>query len=377
MTWIALKMLMGDRAKYLGIIAGITFAALLIAQQAAIFCGLLLRTTAQIQDLADADIWITDPNVQYADELKPMKEDELYKVQGVPGVAWAVRLYKGQGRMKLGDGKFQQVIVLGIDDATLVGAPETILVGSLADLRKPDGVIMDVTGYHYLWPGQPLTLGRTFEMNDHRAVIVGICKARRTFQTFPILYTRYHQALRFVPQERRVMSFVLAAPQPGVPVREVCRRIDEQTGLRAYPREDFAWKTIGYYLKRTGIPINFGITVALGFIVGCAIAGQTFYTFVLENLNQFGSLKAMGLGNGRIIGMVMVQALVVGAIGYGLGVGLASLFGVLTSGTEISYFMPWQVLALTAAAVLVIVVLSSLISVRKVLVLEPAAVFRS
>jgi putative ABC transport system permease protein len=378
MTWIALKMLMGDRAKYLGIIAGITFAALLIAQQASIFCGLLLRTTAQIQDIADADIWITDSGVQYADELKPLKEEELYKVQGVPGVAWAVRLYKGQARMKLGNGTFQQAIVLGIDDATLVGAPQEILLGSLADLRKPDAVIMDKEGYHYLWPGEPLRVGRTFEMNDHRAVIVGICIAHRTFQTFPILYTRYHQAVQFVPQERKVMSFVLAAPEPGVPVLEVCRRIKEQTGLKAYRRQDFAWKTIGYYMKRTGIPINFFITVALGFIVGCAIAGQTFYTFVLENLNQFGSLKAMGVGNGRIVGMVLVQALVVGVIGYGLGVGLASLFGALAPRfTEISFFMPWQVLVLTAAAVLIIVMLSSVISVRKVLVLEPAIVFRS
>ena len=54
MTWIALKMLTGDRAKYLGIMAGVTFAALLIAQQASIFCGLLLRTTVQLQDIADA-----------------------------------------------------------------------------------------------------------------------------------------------------------------------------------------------------------------------------------------------------------------------------------------------------------------------------------
>ena len=376
MTWIALKMLTGDRAKYLGIIAGIAFAALLIAQQASIFCGLMLRTTAQIQDLADADIWVTDPGVQYVDELKPMKEDWLYEVQGVPGVAWAVRFYKGQARMKLGNGKFQQAIVLGLDDATLVGAPEHVVLGSLADLRKPDAVMMDEAGYHYLWPGQPLAVGRTFEMNDHRAVIVGICKARRSFQTFPILYTRYHQATQFVPQERRVMSFVLAAPRPGLSARSVCDRIQARTGLKAYPREEFAEKTIGYYMQRTGIPINFAITVVLGFVVGCAIAGQTFYTFVLENLNQFGALKAMGVGNRRIVGMVMVQGLVVGLIGYGLGVGLASLFGAATQNTEISFFMPWQVLVGTAVAVLVIVLLSSLVSVRKVLVLEPAVVFR-
>jgi putative ABC transport system permease protein len=376
MTWLALKMLTGDRAKYLGIVAGITFAALLIAQQASIFCGLMLRTTGQIRDIADADIWVMDPGVEFVDELKPMKEDYLYEVQGVPGVAWAVRFYKGQGRLKLGNGKYQQAVVLGLDDATLVGAPRDIVLGTLADLRKPDAVMMDEVGYHYLWPGEPLRVGKILEMNDHRAVLVGICKASRTFQTFPILYTRYHQALQYVPQERRVMSFVLARPDAGAAVGEVCARIHERTGLQALHRDEFAWKTIGYYMRRTGIPVNFGITVALGFIVGCAIAGQTFYTFVLENLSQFGSLKAMGVSNLRLVGMVLIQGLVVGFLGYGLGVGLASLFGVATQNSEISFFMPWQVLVMTGVAVAVIVALSSLVSIRRVLVLEPAVVFR-
>jgi putative ABC transport system permease protein len=376
MTWIALKMLTGDRAKYLASVAGITFAALLIAQQAAIFCGLMQRTTSQLQDINDAEIWVMDPSMEYIDELRLMKEDYLYGVQSVPGVEWAVRFYKGQARMKLDNGRYQQAIVLGLDDTTLVGAPRTLLLGSLADLRRPDAVIMDEEGYHYLWPGEPLKVGRIFEMNDHRAVLVGICKASRTFQNFPVLYTCYSKALRFIPQERRVMPFILVKAEPGISQNEVCQRITAATGLAALTRKQFAWKTISYYLRRTGIPMNFGITVALGFIVGCAIAGQTFYTFVLENLNQFGSLKAMGLGNRRILGMVLVQGLVVGILGYCLGMGLACLFGVLMRNTAIAFFMPWQVPVITAGVVALIVLLSSLVSVRNALVLEPAVVFR-
>ncbi len=130
-------------------------------------------------------------------------------------------------------------------------------------------------------------------------------------------------------------------------------------------------------MKRTGIPINFGITVGLGFIVGCAIAGQTFYTFVIENQNQFGALKAMGVANRRIVGMVLIQALVVGLIGYSLGVGLATLFGVVTKNTEVSFYMPWQVLIGTAVSVGFIVAIASLVSIYRVLVLEPAVVFRN
>ncbi|MHB1424959.1 MAG: ABC transporter permease [Gemmataceae bacterium] len=398
MSWIAIKMLMGDRAKYLGIVAGVTFAALLIAQQASIAIGLLLRTTAHIQDIADVDIWVMDPNVQFIDEFKPLTENDLYRVQGVPGVAWAVRFYKGQGRLKLSVGqgdkkkaKFQQSVVLGLDDATMVGAPREIILGSLADLRKPDAVIIDEVGYRYVWPDEPLAVGRELEMNDHSAVIVGICKATETFQTFPIFYCRYHQAIRYVPQERRVMSAILVGVGEGISKEEVCRRITAQTrlrpmkygeaarpGLQALTREEFMASTLRYFLKRTGIAVNFAITVSLGFLVGCAISGQTFYTFTLENLPQFGSLKAMGVTNARLVGMVLLQAFVAGTIGYGLGVGSAALFGkvMMAIGSRLAFFMPWQVLAGTAAAVVIIVTLSSLVSVYKVLVLEPAAVFR-
>jgi putative ABC transport system permease protein len=377
MNWIALKMLTGDRSKYFGIIFGVTFASLLIAQQGAIFCGLMLRTSSQIFDLSGADIWVMDPGMQFVDDIKPLSDNELYRVRGVPGVEWAVRLYKGIARSRFSDGKFQQFILLGLDDATMVGAPREMVVGTLADLRKPDAVIMDEGGYKYLWPNQPIQLGRTFEMNDRRAVLVGLCKASPTFQTFPVVYTRYSQATTFVPHERKLMSFVLAEPKEGIAATEVCRRITEQTGLKAETQQQFIWTTMWYYMIRTGIPINFGITIFLGFIVGTAIAGQTFYLFVIENLRQFGSLKAMGVTNTRIIGMILLQSLVVSVLGYSLGVGMAALFGELNKhNTTLAFFMPWQILAITGGAVVLIGIFSSLLSVRRVMVLEPAIVFR-
>jgi putative ABC transport system permease protein len=262
-----------------------------------------------------------------------------------------------------------------------------MVAGNLADLRQPDAVIMDEVGYHYLWPGEPFELGRTFEMNDRRAVLVGICKARQTFQTFPILYTRYSQATLYVLRERKVLSFVLAQPEEGLAAEEVCARIEEHTrksadrpGLRALTRQQFINLTIDYYLQRTGIPINFGITVLLGFVVGAAIAGQTFYLFTVENLKQFGALKAMGVSNSRLVGMSLLQALVVGAVGYGLGVGGAALYGVVTPAVVTTvppaFNMTPAILWISAAAVLVIVFFASLVSIRRVLVLEPAVVFK-
>ena len=377
MLWIAWKMLIGNRAKYLGIVFGVAFAALLIAQQSSIFCGLMALTVSQILDVEGAGVWVMDPKVKYVDDVKPMADTHLYRVRGVSGVDWAVRFYKGIARARLESGSYEQVILLGLDDATFIGAPLNMIEGSIDDLRAPDAVIMDIVGYRKLWPDEPFKRGRIIEMNDRRAVIVGLARARKTFQSFAVVYTRYSQAIRFAPPERKVLSFVLAEPAPGVAAAELAERIRSQTGLQALSRDAFLDKTIRYYLLNTGIPINFGITVGLGFLVGTAIAGQTFYLFIVENLRQFGALKAMGTGNGTILLRVLAQALHVGLVGLGVGVGLAALFGWGTrSFSKLSFYMPWQVLVITAVAVFLIVLLASLLSIRRVFIVDPAIVFR-
>lgn len=383
MNWVALRMLTGDTVKYLGIVFGVSFATLLMGQQMAIFCGLMRNTTSQIRDIEGGDIWVMDKNVQFVDDVKPMSENKLLRVRGVEGVAWAVRLYKGIARGKLSEGKYQQLIVIGLDDATLVGAPrpDRILHGDLGDLRQPNAVMIDQFGWEYLYGiGTPFEPGRTLEMNDKRAVIVGMCKCNPTFQTFPILYCTYSQAVQFVPQERKTLTFILAKAEDGVPPETVCANIAKQTGLKAETNEQFFWTTIDYYMKRTGIPINFGITVMLGFVVGCAIAGQTFYLFTIENIKQFGCLKAMGVSNLRLVGMIMLQALVVGVIGYGLGIGGAAGFGVVfekfVKGTPPAFYFGWQIMAISGTAVFAIITASALVSMRRVLFLEAGVVFR-
>ena len=420
MSWIALQMLTGDRAKFFGIVMGLTFAALLITQQGSIFCGLMLRTASQITDTTGADLWVMDPNVLQIDDNKPMIENNLYRVRGVEGILWAVPFYKGNGRAKVsnihGEPKkvIESVILLGLDDSSMVGGPpeERILVGRLEDLRKPDAVFVDHTRLTKLFPGLPpqyylpadpkspgyekqedlrYFINKEIEMNDHRAIIVGICEATRTFQSNAVIYTTYSRAKSYVPQERKVLSYILAkVDEPKNPDgssklteeerqafhKDVAEAVKRQTGLLALSSQDFMWKTINYFLKYTGIPINFGITAFLGFLVGTAIAGQTFYNFTLENLKQFGALKAMGATNGRIVAMILLQATVVGLLGYGMGVGLAALFGISTKGGELAFYTPWQLLPITGVAVVLICILASLLSVRRVMVLEPAVVFR-
>jgi putative ABC transport system permease protein len=391
MRFVAIQMLMGDRAKYFGILMGLTFASFLITQQASIFVGLMSRTFGFMTDTSGPDIWVMDPKVQFIDDIKPMQDTMLLRTRSVEGVAYAVPLYKGILRARLDDGTFQSCNVIGLDDASLVGGPPQMIEGRLEDLRRSEGVIVDDVGARTKLAKipvdargnpikgakkVPLTIGDTLELNDKRAVVVGICRVSRTFQSQPVIYTTYSRATRFAPRERKLLSFIVAKAAAGHDPKDVSKRITVETGLDAQTGLEFSRKTVMYFMKYTGIPINFGISVMLGFLVGTAIAGQTFYNFTLDNLRHFGALKAMGTSNRRLLGMILLQGLIVGVIGYGLGVGLASFMGTLTGKTELAFRLLWQTLVISGGAVTLICLFASLLSIQKVIRLEPAVVFK-
>ena len=378
MNFIALHMLTGDRAKYLGLVFAIAFSTFLLENQTSIFTGVMLRTGNTILDVTDAQVWVMDPYTTYFDETKALKDTDLTRVRSVPGVLWAVPMFKGSPVARTSTGFFSQTVVLGLDDSTLVGGPRKMLLGSVERLREPDSVIIDKAGYLLLFPDAPLELNRTLELNDHLVRIVGISDALPAWAGLPILHARYSVAVNFQGHERSEMSFILARPRSGIAPEKLARRIEEETRLRARTTGEFRWDSTIYYLENTGIPINFGITITIALVVGTVVAGQTFYLFTVENLKQFGTLKAIGVTNARLVGMILLQAFVVGAIGFALGTGMAAVFFEIISKTLAmrGMILVWQTVALTGACIFLVVIMASLLSIRRVLVLEPAAVFR-
>lgn len=378
MNFIALKMLTGDRAKYLGLIFAIAFCTFLLENQTSIFAGILNRTGSQILDVTDADVWVMDGKTEYFEQTKALKDTDLIRVRGVEGVDWAVNLFKANPVARTRAGKFAACILLGLDDATLTGAPRKMLMGSWQRLREPDSIVIDKAGYILLFPDEPLELGRELEMNDHRVTIVGISDASAPFLSYPVIHARYSEAVNFVGRERTQLSYVLVRPERGITADEICRRIDAQTGLRARTTDEFRWDCIRYYLKNTGIPVNFGITITIALIVGTVVAGQTFYLFTIENLKQFGALKAIGVTNWRLIGMVLLQAFTVGVMGFSIGTGMAAAFFEMTLRKIATrgLVLMWQNVVLTGCCILLVVIIASLLSIRRVVVLEAATVFR-
>ncbi len=383
MIRVAMRMLVGDPAKFFGILLGVTLASMVITQQGSIFVGLMSRTFATIKEMAQPDIWVMDPKVQYIDDVKPLQSTALQRVRGVEGVDWAVPLYKGMIRVRLPSGQFVNCNLYGLDDASLIGAPKDLLDGRVEDLRQDGAVIVDEAGAvgrlarrSADGTTRPLAMGDELELNDHRGRVVGVARVSRTFQSQPNLYTLYSRATRFVPGERKLMSFVLVRAKAGVDVDRVCAAIERETGLAAYTKPEFQNLTVAYFLKNTGIPINFGIAVALGFLVGAIITGFMFYSFTLDNLRYFGTLKAMGTSDGTLLGMILLQAGYVAVMGFGLGVGLAALFGNSMGKSQLAFRLTWQLSLVAACAVAMICALAALLSVRRVISLEPGVVFK-
>jgi len=384
MYMMGLQMLTQDRAKFFGLILSLSFSALIITQQAAIFFGLMMRTYSIITDTSQAEIWVMNPNVKMVDDIKPLRETDLYRVRSIEGVAWAVPLFKGIIRARLPDGQFQTCVLLGIDDATLIGGPSMLLEGSIFDLRNPDAIIVDdyeLNGKLSIQRGpdtkrSPLGVGDVLELNDQRAVVVGICRLTRTFQTQPVIYTTYTRALSYAPYERTLLSFVLVKPTGSQTAEEVCKKITQITGLMALTNKEFREKTVNYYLENTGIPINFGLAILLGILIGAAIAGQIFFNFTTDNLPYIAMLSVMGASKMLLAKITVLQALFIALLSWNIGSGAAALIGYLSRTTQLSFYMPPSLYLGTGLIIFTICLVASSISISRIYKIDLAEVFK-
>jgi putative ABC transport system permease protein len=378
MWHIALTMLVGDKVKYYGLIFGVTFATLLMAQQVSIFVGIMARAASVIRDVTEADIWVMDPRVRYVEEVEPLREIEVTNVRSVDGVLWAVPFFKGLATLRLSDGLTQQVQLIGVDNPSLIGLCRKMYLGDLAVITDPQSAVIDKSGYQFMWPDQSIYLGREVELNDNRLVLNAVCDANATFLTYPVVYVSYNTVKEIIPPIRNPLSYILVKAQTGVDKAQLVKDIQEKTGLLALPNQDFAWHSIRYLLERTGIPINFGLTILLSILIGAAITAQTFYLFVVENTKQFAAMKAIGFINRQLFKLVIIQASIVAIIGYSLGIGFTALFFALTSNIIAlkGFVLYWQVMLGAALLIGLIIVIAISFSLRRVVRIDPALVFR-
>jgi putative ABC transport system permease protein len=337
-------------------------------------------STRDILEANQADIWVMKSSVETLDQGYPIAELSVNRVRSIPGVQWAVPYYQSTAQLRTEDGRMKLVQLVGIDDLSMVGAPQEMLIGTLDDFHQPDAIVIDIAGYTNIFPGVEPRVGAIVEIGQRRAVIVGICYIGASWSGMPRVYTRRSLGVSMARETLNPVTYVLARAASEYSPEEVSKEITKATGLKARTRSEFMDDTRAWILKYSGIAENFGITILMGVVIGVAIVGQTFYMFSVENLKQFATLKAIGINNWVILRMIMTQALFVSTIGYCLGIGAANLFFAMTS-TQLSgglrgMFMHPFIFFGSGAFIVVVTLLACVVSVRKVLTVDPAIVFR-
>lgn len=370
-------MLIGNKASCIGVIFGIFLATLLISQQSAIFLGLVSRSYRMVTDIPAPNVWVVDPSTESDEKMRAMPEGYVNIIRGIKNIEWAAPIGVTYVNLVTSTGLFQVAHLYGIDDASLIGAPVEILEGSIVDLRRQGGVIVDTYSANgslakTLPDGTsvPLKIGDSFEINNQRAVVVGICKITQGFYPQPIIFTSLSQFKHFTGFGNNDVGFIAAKSKPGANVDNILKEINSYYMLNGLTKDELEWRMAKSFLK-TGILINFGLSVALGIIIGFSIAGQIFYIMTLQNLMYYSLIKAIG-GNERLIyQMISIQTVIVSVIGFLLGTGATILWGSLIKDTTLAFMFPWQLLAFTGFIVVIIALFTAGLSIHKVLKTDP------
>lgn len=372
---IAYKLLVNDRGKFLALLVGITFAVFLMVMMTSTFAGIMRKSYSTVVNTG-AKVWVMDPSVDNMLNSVPMPDYVLDGVRSIPGVKYAVPLFTGAGLAKLPDGDWEPVTIIGLDDNTLLGHP-AMRQGTLEDIYANDGIIVVQDG-EYPKLGRP-KLGSTFELNDRRAVVVGLATVSESgLFGLPTIYTTYSRATTYVPSGRFTTSYVLVEPVDAAAIPGIQEAV-KRLGYVARTAGGFEQTIKRFYTYKTGIGTNILLMTAISFLVGLSISGQTFYGFVLENLERFGALKAIGAKGRDLVYMILFQVGVTSLAGYGLGIGLCTLLIALAKARLASYasVITFGNLGLAFLMVLVIAAVSALFGIRRVLKIEPFDIFRA
>lgn len=373
---LARKLLLHDRLRFAVAIAGVSVSVMLVLVQVGLYFG-FMDTASSIIDASTADIWVGKKGNESFEFATPFDERAFYKVASVPGVARAERVVMNFAQCKLADGGDLGVQVVGIE--TPPGrqpllAPWNVVAGDARRLAEPGAIVIDRSEYAKLKIDR---VGHTTEIAGVRAEVVAMTRGIRSFTTSPIIFTDVRTARSYLPQlGGEPVTYVLVQVERGTDVATVEARIDALPHLAAYTTAQMSKRTRSYWSERTGVGAGFFTTAVLGIIVGFVVVGQILYSGTLQYIREYGTLKAMGARNSAVIRVILSQAMISAALGFVVGAPLAMAMRAAMKGANLTVALSLELYAATAVITAVMCAFAALLSIVKVLRLDPASVFK-
>lgn len=376
MWLLAIKAMLADRGKLLTSLLGVAFSVVLVNLQGGLLLGMIQKASLLV-DYGQADIWVGHQHMTNVDMGTFIPERWIHRIRSVEGVAKAEPYVVMFGQATMPDGKFENVVVVGSEPASLMGNAWVMDHGDPRAARRPDGILVDVCDLERL--GNP-RVGDIREINGQRARIVGMTRGIVSFTTNPYVFTTLDRARnRYtmgVPADG--CSYFLIKAKPGVNPKELSRRIRERVpSLDVYDRQTYSWMCMEFWLTRTGLGISFGLAAVLGLLVGLAVVAQTMYASVNERLKEFGTLKAMGADDSCIARFLLAQSMGAAFLGSLVGLSSAVLISRVMSTPRAPVELTYTVAAGSVALVVVVCLMAAWLPYWRISRIDPASVLRN
>lgn len=373
--WVlALKNLMHDKVRLSITLIGITFSVALILIQVGMFFG-MTENSSSIIDHSDGDIWIMARGSQNFDMVNDMPETLVTAARSVQGVEWAENLIQQFAYMRLPGGGTEQIEVIGFDLNGHVGRPWNLIQGDVNDLRGRVGLILDETAFKRLGVIQ---IGDTREIVRKKVRIVGITHGITSFTTAPYTFTSFETAQEIMPQTLAgKATYIVVKVADGfssAAVKADLQKIFKNYDVRT--KEEWSDRTRFYWTWQTGIGAGFFGNALMGFIVGLVIVSQTIYSATLENIKEYGTLKAIGAKNMDVYSVILQQAGISAAAGFSLAI-VIQLIVLKIKPITVQISAPPTLYFATFLLTLVMCGLAALVSVRRVASIDPVEVFKA
>jgi putative ABC transport system permease protein len=370
---LARRNLFHDKVRLTVTLTGIVFAVVLIVVELGLFVGFTV-TTSGLVDHSGADLWITSKHVPYVELGVPFSERKLYQVRAISGVQEAEKLVVRWTQWKRPDGREESVQIVGFDPNSSLGSPWNLVAGTVEDLKRRDAVIVDEIYKQKLGVEK---LGELFEIRGHRARIVGFTHGIRSFTTSPYVFTTFKKAQDYSGIDANQTVFILVKTSPGYDLNQVRREILANVkDVEVFTTAEFSRMTQVYWMFTTGAGVAVLLAAILGLVVGFVVVAQTIYATTVDHLKEFGTLKAMGAGNGYIYKVIIEQAAISAVMGYALGMVVSAVVVGASQRGGAAIVVPWPMAIGMFFLTLTMCVGAAMLSINKVTHLDPAMVFK-
>jgi putative ABC transport system permease protein len=372
MAKVGVRMMFFDKLKLIGTLVGVVFAVVLSNQQLGTFLGLLYKNF-MIVERADADIWILPAGAETFGPGKVLPVSDAYQTRTIPGVAWADPVLVGAATVRLPAGGTEAVTVLGLKFPNYATGPWNMVVGDKSALSRPDTMIFE-DGDREVLGG--LNIGSIREVNGRNVTVGGFTWGMVPFgPSYAVADFELARELTNTPNDRA--NYIAVKLEPGADSQKLVGEIQARVGSsQVFTKDAFKSSMRSYVLKKTAIGITFGVSTLFAVIVGFVIVALSMFSAVVDNIREFGTLKALGSTNLDLAFLLFVQSVVFGVVGSIFGLALVSQMAKGIRSAKLTLIMPpWLTFGTMFFMVLLCCIASSLalIRLRK---LEPAMVFR-